>query len=42
MSLAVDFVLVVSRRTVADSAEILFGRLVMEGWLALVARPTPR
>ena len=31
MSLAVDFVSLVSRRTVADSAEVLIGRLVMEG-----------
>ena len=31
MSLAVDFVSLVSGRTVADSAEILIGRLVMEG-----------
>ena len=31
MSLAVDFVSLVSGRPVADSTEILIGRLVMEG-----------
>jgi hypothetical protein len=31
MSLAVDFVSLVSGRAVADSAEILIGRLVMDG-----------
>jgi hypothetical protein len=42
MSLAVDLVSLVSRRPVADSAEILIGRLVMKGeivsWIALGTR----